>query len=64
MGFVGAEGQSAVIKGPSQTRTTYQGGAGVKVKMSELVDVFANYDLEAASGYTGHNASMGIGFQF
>jgi hypothetical protein len=35
-----------------------------KINLSENVDIFVNYDLDLASGYSGHMASGGLGFNF
>jgi hypothetical protein len=29
-----------------------------------MVDVFVNYDLDAARGFVSHNAALGIGVNF
>gem|GEM_PF-1781858 len=63
MGFVGSDA-SATLKGISPARTTFEGGAGLKIKLNDMVDVFVNYDLQAGSKFMGHNASAGLGFQF
>jgi outer membrane autotransporter protein len=48
--------------GPGRSRMT--AGAGIKAQLNESLDVFANYDLEARSGYQGHSASFGVGISF
>jgi outer membrane autotransporter protein len=63
MGFVGFGG-STPIWGIKPERSTFQIGAGVKIKVNDTVDVFANYDLDVAKDYRDHKASVGIGFEF
>ncbi|MDR1050199.1 MAG: autotransporter outer membrane beta-barrel domain-containing protein, partial [Deltaproteobacteria bacterium] len=63
VGFVGAP-QTWRIQGVKPRSGSFQIGAGVKVNTGGLVDIFANYDLDASSGYKAHNASLGIGFEF
>jgi outer membrane autotransporter protein len=52
------------IHGVKALDNYFQGGLGVKVETSSLVDFFANYDLTAASKFTDHKISAGIGFEF
>ncbi|MDR1083727.1 MAG: autotransporter domain-containing protein [Deltaproteobacteria bacterium] len=63
VGFVGYRG-TMPIWGITPPRSTFQVGAGLKVKINDTVDVFANYDLDVASDYYDHKASLGIGFEF
>jgi outer membrane autotransporter protein len=52
------------VLGIRSRRNTFQAGAGVKVNTGGALDFFVNYDLDAASGYKSHNASIGLGFEF
>jgi outer membrane autotransporter protein len=63
MGFVGAP-ESINIYGINTSRTRFKGGAGVKIQFNDLVDLSANYDLEASSHYTAHSGFVGLGFSF
>jgi uncharacterized protein with beta-barrel porin domain len=63
MGFVGSN-DSVTIYGIEPGRSRFVAGAGIKAQLSDTVDIFAAYDLEARSGYTGHSASIGLGFSF
>jgi outer membrane autotransporter protein len=63
VGFVGTN-DTANIYGVQAKRSTFQVGAGIKVKTSSLVDIYANYDLDTANGYKAHNVSLGLGFEF
>ncbi|MDR1487739.1 MAG: autotransporter outer membrane beta-barrel domain-containing protein, partial [Deltaproteobacteria bacterium] len=49
---------------PRSIRNTFQVGAGIKINTGGPVDFFANYDLDVASGYKSHNASLGLGIEF
>ncbi|MDR3204602.1 MAG: autotransporter outer membrane beta-barrel domain-containing protein [Deltaproteobacteria bacterium] len=63
MGFLGAPG-SMTIYGIDTVKSRFKGGAGVKVQFNDLVDLSANYDIEAASHYTAHSGFIGLGFSF
>lgn len=63
VGFVGS-GDSVVINGINPGKNRYQIGGGVKVQVTDLVDVFADYDYEGRSGFKSHSASAGLGFSF
>ncbi|MDR3154703.1 MAG: autotransporter domain-containing protein, partial [Deltaproteobacteria bacterium] len=63
VGFVGT-GLYATYQGIRPARGSFQVGAGLKVDTGGPVDIFVNYDLNVASGFTDHKASAGIGFQF
>jgi subtilase-type serine protease len=62
-GFVGSS-RSAVITGVSYGRSRFKGGASLGLQLSESVDVFFDYDIEARKQYTSHNATLGFGFSF
>ncbi|MDR0549263.1 MAG: autotransporter domain-containing protein [Deltaproteobacteria bacterium] len=63
MGFVGYRGTTP-IWGIKQERSSFQVGAGVKIAVSDTLDVFANYDVDLSKDYYNHQASVGIGFEF
>jgi outer membrane autotransporter protein len=63
VGVVGGPGHFTA-RGIRAARGTFQAGAGAKFEVNDLVDVFVNYDLDAASGYVSHNAAAGVGFNF
>jgi hypothetical protein len=62
-GFVGSN-FSAINEGIKPKTNLFQVGAGLKVNAGSYLDVFFNYDLEAAKGFRSHNASAGLGFEF
>jgi outer membrane autotransporter protein len=64
VGFALAPQYAAGIKGIKTPHGTFQAGAGVKFEITDTVDIFVNYDLDAASGYINHNAALGLGFNF
>jgi outer membrane autotransporter protein len=53
-----------VLYGVKMARTTFQAGFGLKIETNSILDAFINYDLNKASGYTEHKASLGFGFEF
>jgi outer membrane autotransporter protein len=61
--FVGAN-NSKRIAGIKARTNTFQAGAGIKINTGGVVDIFANYDLDAGDGYKNHNGSLGLGFEF
>jgi outer membrane autotransporter protein len=63
IGFVGSS-DTAEIHGVRSKRGSAQVGAGIKINTGGVVDFFANYDLDAGSGYRSHNASIGLGLEF
>ncbi|MDR1110235.1 MAG: autotransporter domain-containing protein [Deltaproteobacteria bacterium] len=63
VGFVGST-QTARIVGLKPHANSLQAGAGLKVNTGGALDVFLNYDLDAAKDYRGHNGSLGVGFEF
>ncbi|MDR1577442.1 MAG: autotransporter outer membrane beta-barrel domain-containing protein, partial [Deltaproteobacteria bacterium] len=52
------------VSGIKPASGSFQGGAGVKIEISDFWDVFVNYELEAAKGYMNNNAALGVGFNF
>ncbi|MDR1607855.1 MAG: autotransporter domain-containing protein [Deltaproteobacteria bacterium] len=50
--------------GIKAARGSFQLGAGIKYEINDQVDIFVNYDLDAASKFVSHNAALGIGFNF
>jgi outer membrane autotransporter protein len=64
VGFIGAPGQTARIVGIRPSASSYQVGAGFKLNTGSMIDVFLNYDLDAAKSFRNHNASLGLGFDF
>jgi outer membrane autotransporter protein len=63
VGFAGTN-ESIEIFGSKPKTTYFQGGFGVKIETSSMVDFFINYDLNAASKYMDHRLSAGLGFEF
>ncbi|MDR1309614.1 MAG: autotransporter outer membrane beta-barrel domain-containing protein, partial [Deltaproteobacteria bacterium] len=63
VGFRGSN-LSTTVYGTKPKRSSFQVGAGAKINLGENVDIFVNYDLDLASGYSGHMASGGLGFNF
>jgi hypothetical protein len=63
VGLVGS-GLRTNIYGIKPPRGSLQLGAGAKFELSEMVDFFVNYDLDAARGFINHNAALGLGFNF
>jgi outer membrane autotransporter protein len=63
VGLVGYSGTTP-LWGIKPDRSTFQVGAGLKVKINESLDIFANYDLDLSSNYRNHQASLGLGFEF
>ena len=63
VGFVGS-GDSTTIVGSRTQKNTFNAGFGLKIDTGGLLDVFVNYDFEAASKYQSHQASLGVGFEF
>ncbi|MDR1109283.1 MAG: autotransporter outer membrane beta-barrel domain-containing protein [Deltaproteobacteria bacterium] len=63
VGFVGSS-RTARIVGVRPGSSSFQAGAGLKVNTGGLLDVFLNYDLDAARGFHSHNGSVGLGFEF
>jgi outer membrane autotransporter protein len=63
VGFVGST-QSAQLYGIKPDRSTFQVGAGVKIKTPGSVDIFINYDLDAASNFKAHQLTGGLGITF
>jgi outer membrane autotransporter protein len=62
-GFAGSA-ESYEITGTRPRGNSFQAGAGLKVNTGGSLDVFVNYDLDAAKNYLGHSASLGLGFEF
>jgi outer membrane autotransporter protein len=60
----GLSGYRATVPGIKAPRGSLQAGAGVKIEVTDMVDVFVNYDLDAARGFVSHNAALGIGVNF
>ncbi|MDR1086040.1 MAG: autotransporter domain-containing protein [Deltaproteobacteria bacterium] len=63
-GFAGAPGYRVTIDGVRPSRGSFQAGAGVKFEVTDQVDIFVNYDLDASRSFVNHNAAAGIGFNF
>ncbi|MDR2442158.1 MAG: autotransporter outer membrane beta-barrel domain-containing protein, partial [Deltaproteobacteria bacterium] len=63
VGFVGYNGQMD-LHGIQHQRNSFQVGATLNVETQSSVHFFANYDLNAAKGFTEHKASVGLGFEF
>jgi outer membrane autotransporter protein len=63
VGFAGSN-LSAEIVGVRPGSTTFNAGLGVKISTASMFDAYLNYDLDASSGFTSHNVSVGIGIDF
>ncbi|MDR1607832.1 MAG: autotransporter domain-containing protein [Deltaproteobacteria bacterium] len=51
-------------EGIKPARGSAQVGVGLKYDISDRVDIFVNYDLDASSKFISHNAALGLGFNF
>jgi outer membrane autotransporter protein len=63
LGFNGSN-LSTTVYGSKPKSNSVQAGAGIKINVSDSVDIYANYDLDVAKKYRNHQASVGIGFNF
>jgi outer membrane autotransporter protein len=63
VGFVGSNLRTE-INGVRPRSTTFNAGVGLKISTPSMFDAYVNYDLDAASGFTSHNVSVGIGIDF
>ncbi|MDR1083341.1 MAG: autotransporter domain-containing protein [Deltaproteobacteria bacterium] len=63
VGLIGYDSRMT-INGIKASSPKFQAGAGVQVKVMDNLNVFVNYDLDAASGYVSHNAAIGLEFSF
>jgi outer membrane autotransporter protein len=63
MGFVGSDSSMSLV-GIDSGKSRFQAGAGVKIQATDLVDIFASYELETRSKYTSQYAHLGVGFSF
>ncbi len=61
VGFVGS-GASTVINGINPGKNRYQIGGGVKVQITDVVDVVADKYYEGPRGLKSHSATPGLGF--
>jgi outer membrane autotransporter protein len=57
-------GGTEPVWGVKQDRSTFQIGGGLKFKVTDSLDIFANYDLDVSKDYRNHQASAGLGFEF
>ncbi|MDR0622709.1 MAG: autotransporter domain-containing protein [Deltaproteobacteria bacterium] len=63
VGFIGAT-ETAKILGTRSRGHSFQGGVGLKLNTGSGLDIFANYDVDAAKGFYSHNLSAGLGVEF
>jgi outer membrane autotransporter protein len=63
VGFVGSNA-SFNLNGLETGRTRFRGGAGLKVQLTDYVDIGFSYEIEAKKGYTAHYGQLGIGISF
>jgi outer membrane autotransporter protein len=63
VGLVGS-GESFSIRGIDSGKTRWRAGLSLKAQVTDLVDIFAGYSLEARKSYRAHSGQLGIGFSF
>ncbi|MDR1578196.1 MAG: autotransporter domain-containing protein [Deltaproteobacteria bacterium] len=64
VGFAGPNGPVHNLQGLDPGKNRFQGGASLKLQVSDLVDIFATYELEKRSKFTSHYGHIGVGFSF
>jgi uncharacterized protein with beta-barrel porin domain len=52
------------IAGVRPHSATFNAGLGLKISTGSLFDAYVNYDFDAASGFTSHNLSVGVGIDY
>jgi outer membrane autotransporter protein len=62
-GFVGSN-DSTTIRGIDSGKHRLVVGAGLKVQVTDSLDLFSYYDLETRKSYVSHNAQVGAGISF